>query len=155
MTGYGMDAEFDSRQGRDFVFYHYVQASCGFREASCPVVTVGPSVWQQKDDITWTFFVLLVLYVIHFCWYPVLVHRTCSQYQPVTLLYILSIVLLFSSKHIFLSHLHTCVQQGIPLVIYFCHFPTCLYQIKFSCSSLQKYLLCVSLFIFFISVDFS
>lgn len=67
MTGYGLDAEFDSRHGREFVLCYYVQASCGFREASCPVVTEGPSVWQQKDEITLTFFVLLVLYVIHFC----------------------------------------------------------------------------------------
>jgi len=33
----------------------------------------------------------------------------------------------FSDKHIFLPRLHICDQRNIPLVIYFCHFPACLY----------------------------
>lgn len=66
VTGHGLDAEFDSREWRDFVLERYVQASCGFGEASCPVVTEGPSEWQQKDEITLTFFVLLVLPVYSF-----------------------------------------------------------------------------------------
>jgi hypothetical protein len=151
-TGWTLSSIPDS--GRTLFLRHHVQASCVFREASCPVVAECPSVWQQKDDITLTLFVVLVLYAYSF------LLASCSR-RP----YLFTI-----SAHYFITHSINCFtffwQAHFPSTSPYprpAKHPACHLFLQFFCMSIPdkiyflfsaKYLLCVSLFLFFISSDF-
>lgn len=113
---------------------------CHYVQASCPVIAGGPFVWRQKDDISWTFFVLLFLYVYSFLLVP------CSR-RPF-LIRSLNCFIFFWQTH-FPSTSPNLRPEKHPICHLFLPFFLRVYTIHvFYFLFSAKYFLCISLFLF-------